>query len=74
MELGWANFQAMRRTHSTLCDELGLEPQVRADQMGHTVDVNQNRYTKASHNRRRQAVNTLERALGLTVANGIKVE
>lgn len=29
--LEWANFQVMRRTHSTLSDELGVEPQVRAD-------------------------------------------
>jgi integrase len=72
--LEWANFQVMRRTHSTLSDELGVDPQVRADQMGHTVDVNQNRYTKASHARRRQAVNALEQALGLSVANGIKTE
>jgi len=31
----------MRRTHSCLLDELGVDAQVRADQMGHSVDVNQ---------------------------------
>ena len=63
--LEWANFQVMRRTHSSLSDELEVDPQVRADQMGHTVDVNQNAYTKASLGRRRQAVNALEKAVGV---------
>jgi integrase len=63
--LEWANFQAMRRTHATLLDDLGVDPQVRADQMGHTVDVNQNQYTRSSLERKRAAVNRLETALGL---------
>ena len=63
--MGWANFQVMRRTHATLLDELGVDPQVRADQMGHTVDVNQNQYTRSSLERRRAAVNELEKALGV---------
>lgn len=46
--LEWINFQVLRRTHSSLLDDLGVDPQVRADQMGHGVDVNQNDYTKAS--------------------------
>jgi integrase len=65
--LGWVNFQVLRRTHSSLLDDLGVAPQVRADQMGHGVDVNQNDYTKASLERRKEAVNTLERAVGLNV-------
>ena len=65
--LGWVNFQVLRRTHSSLLDDLGVEPQVRADQMGHGVDVNQNDYTKASLERRKEAVNALERAVGLDV-------
>ena len=63
--LGWANFQIMRRTHSCLMDELQVDPQVRADQMGHGVDVNQNQYTQASLSRRQRAVEALEEALGL---------
>jgi integrase len=63
--LAWANFQVMRRTHSTLLYELEVDPQVRADQMGHTVDVNQNQYTRSSLERRRTAVNLLEKALGV---------
>ncbi len=63
--LAWVNFQVMRRTHTTLLAELDVDPQVRADQMGHSVDVNQNQYTKMSLARRRGAVNQLETALGV---------
>ena len=61
--LGWANFQVMRRTHSSLMDDLGVDPQVRAEQMGHTVDVNENVYTQASFGRRQKAVNDLEKRI-----------
>ena len=64
--LEWATFQVMRRTHASLLDELGVDPQVRADQMGHSVDVNQNTYTRSSLDRRRAAVNLLEKAVGVT--------
>jgi len=61
--LGWVNFQVMRKTHSCLLAELDVDPKVRADQMGHTVDVNENVYTRASLEKRRAAVNALETAL-----------
>jgi integrase len=61
--LGWVNFQVMRRTHSSLLKELDVDPHVRAEQMGHTVDVNENVYTRTSLQRRRDAVNKLEAAL-----------
>lgn len=61
--LSWANFQVMRRTHSSLMADLDVDPQVRAEQMGHDVDVNQNVYTQASFGRRRDAVNELEKAI-----------
>lgn len=53
----------MRRTHSSLQYELGADAQLRADQMGHTVSVTQNEYTRASVDRRREAVNALEERL-----------
>jgi integrase len=62
-DLSWVNFQVMRRTHSCLLKELDIDPHVRAEQMGHTVDVNENVYTRTSLERRRQAVNALESAL-----------
>ncbi len=58
------NFQVMRRTHSSLLKELGVDPQVRAEQMGHTIDVNENVYAITSLGRRKDAVNTLEKAIG----------
>ena len=61
--LAWVNFQVMRRTHSSLLKELDVDPQIRAEQMGHTVDVNENVYTITSINRRKETVNALERAL-----------
>ena len=61
--LQWVNFQVMRRTHSSLLKELNVDPKVRAEQMGHTVDVNENVYTRTSLALRRQAVNKLESAL-----------
>jgi integrase len=65
VQLEWANFQVMRRTHSTLMAEVGVDPQVRADQMGQSVDVNQNEYTQSSLARRKDGVNELTRALRL---------
>jgi len=59
----WVNFHAMRRTHSCLLKQLDVGPQIRAEQMGHTVDVNENIYTRTSLGRRREAVNKLESAL-----------
>jgi integrase len=62
--LDWANFQVMGRTHSSLLKELDVDPHIRAEQMGHTIDVNENVYTITSLKRRREAVNALERAIG----------
>jgi integrase len=62
--LDWVDFQVMRRTHSSLLSDLNVHPKVVADQLGHTVDVNQNVYTKTGLGRRKKAVNSLEFALG----------
>ena len=61
--LGWVDFHVMRRTHSTLMNEIHDDPKLVADQLGHTVDVNQNVYTRASVARRKTAVDALENAL-----------
>jgi len=44
--------------------ELDVDPQVRAEQMGHSVDVNENTYTLVSLGQRRDAVNALDEAIG----------
>ena len=61
--LDWVDFHVMRRTHATLMNELHDDPKLVADQMGHTLDVNQNVYTRASLGRRKDAVDALEMAL-----------
>jgi integrase len=61
--LDWVDFHVMRRTHSTLLNEIHDDPKLVADQIGHTVDVNQNVYTRASIARRKTAVDALENAL-----------
>jgi integrase len=58
--LGWVDFHVMRRTHATLMNEIHDDPKMVADQLGHTVDVNQNVYTRASVARRKEAVDKLE--------------
>ena len=61
--LAWVNFQVMRRTHSTLMNNMGIEGKLVADQLGHSLDVNQNVYTKSPVERRKTVVNQLERSL-----------
>jgi len=63
VQLAWVNFQVMRRTHSTLMNNMGVEGKLVADQLGHSLDVNQNVYTKSPVERRKVFVDQLERAL-----------
>src|SRR5262249_28749900 len=51
------------RTHSTLMNELKVDPKLVADQLGHMLDVNQNVYTLPNLARRQEAVNMLETAI-----------
>ena len=57
------NFQVMRRTHASLMRELKVDPKVVADQLGHSVDVNLNVYSKTALGLRKEAVDALERLL-----------
>jgi integrase len=61
--LGFVDFHVMRRTHATHMNEIHDDPKLVADQLGHTVDVNQNVYTRASVARRKEAVDALESAV-----------
>jgi hypothetical protein len=63
VRLDWVSFQVMRRTQTSLLKELDVDPRVRASQMGHSVDVNENVYTITSLKRRRDGVNALEQAI-----------
>jgi integrase len=61
--LGWVNFLVMRRTHATLMKALGVDGKLVADQLGHSLDVNQNVYTQSPVESRLGAVNQLEKSL-----------
>ena len=61
--LGWANFLVMRRTHATLKKALGMDGKLVADQLGHSLDVNQNVYTQSPVESRLDMVNQLEKSL-----------
>ncbi len=61
--LDGVSFQLRRRTHSSLMNGLGVDPKVVADQLGHSLDVNQNVYTDSGLARRTDALNLFERTL-----------
>jgi integrase len=50
----------MRRTHASLSRRLGIDPKVVADQLGHSLGVNLNVYTKSDLEQRAEAVKQLE--------------
>jgi integrase len=61
--LDWVTFQVLRRSCSSLLSDLGVDGKVVADQLGHTLDVNQNVYTRVGFGRQEEAVNRLDSAL-----------
>lgn len=61
--LGWINFQVLRRSCSSMLSDLGVDGKVVADQLGHTLDVNQNVYTRVGFERQEEAMNRLDSAL-----------
>jgi integrase len=61
--LSWVNFQVLRRSCSTLLNQLGTDGKTVADQLGHTLDVNQNVYTRTGIARQHAAVQQLDDAL-----------
>lgn len=61
--LGWANFLVMRRTHSNLMKAEKVDGKLVADQLGHSLDVNQNVYTQSPVESRLEGVNQLEKSL-----------
>ena len=63
IQLDWATFQIMRRTHASLCRQAGIDPKLVADQLGHGLGVHLDVYTVAALDQRQQAVQTLETVL-----------
>jgi len=56
-------FLVMRRTHAALMKALGADGKLVADQLGHTLDLNQNVYTQSPVASRLAIVNQLEKSL-----------
>ena len=63
IQLEWATFQIMRRTHASLSRQAGIDPKLVADQLGHGLGVNLDVYTVAALDKRQDAVEVLESAL-----------
>jgi hypothetical protein len=63
------DYQVMRRTHSSLMRELGVDPKIVADGIGHDVNVNLNVYTQTSIEGRLEAVQTLDELFELMRQN-----
>jgi integrase len=61
--LGWVNFQILRRSATTLMAELKIDVKVRAEQQGHTPDVNELIYRQVRLSEKQEAVAALESAL-----------
>jgi integrase len=61
--LEWATFQIMRRTHASLARDVGIDPKLVADQLGHGLGVNLDVYTVVALEKRQQAVQVLEASL-----------
>ncbi|MBA3972627.1 MAG: hypothetical protein C0504_00250, partial [Candidatus Solibacter sp.] len=62
-------FQALRRTCATTLNALGVDGKLVADQLGHTLDVSQNVYTKSGIARQLAAIQTLDNALHPTTTD-----
>src|SRR5215467_1366223 len=63
IQLDWATFQIMRRTHASLSRQAGIDPKLVADQLGHALGVNLDVYTVAALETRQHAVEVLEASL-----------
>lgn len=61
--LEWVTVQVLRRSCSSIMGDNGIDPKVVADQLGHTVDVNLNVYTRVGFERQAEATNRLDLAL-----------
>jgi len=63
VKFGLGIISPQTRAHSSLMNDLKVDPKIVADQLGHTLDVSQNIYTQSALTRRKEAVDSLESAL-----------
>jgi len=65
LQLAGVTFQALRRTCASILNALGVDGKLVADQLGHTLDVSQNVYTKSGIARQAAAINKLDTTLAV---------
>jgi integrase len=63
IDLAWASFQALRRTHASLGHEAGIDPKVAADQRGHGIGLALDVYTRAALTKLAEAAEQLEKSV-----------
>jgi len=63
----WANSLVTCRTPATLMGELGIRGNLAANQLGHSLNVNQNVYTQSPVKNRCPAANPPEKSLFLVL-------
>lgn len=69
--LGWVNFQVLRRTCSSLLNDMGVDGKLVSQQLGHTLDVNQTVYTTVGLDRQIAAVALLDQAINPMESSGV---
>jgi integrase len=58
--LGWATFQVLRKTNTSLSKKAGVDPKVASDQRGHGLGVSMEVYTTSDMEQKRAALKKLE--------------
>jgi integrase len=66
LKLTGVTFQALRRTCASTLNNLGIDGKLVADQLGHTLDVSQNVYTKSGIARQQDAITQLDKSFTTT--------
>lgn len=63
INLGWASWQALRKTNATLMHKHGIDPKAGADQRGHGLGVSLAVYTESDLAQKKRAVDFLDHAI-----------
>jgi integrase len=66
LKMTGVTFQALRRTCASTLNNLGIDGKLVADQLGHTLDVSQNVYTKTGIARQQEAITQLDKSFTAT--------
>lgn len=66
LHINGITFQVLRRSCASLLNGLGIDGKLVADQLGHSLNVSQNVYTKVGIQRPQEAITQLDAALAST--------